>query len=69
MWSAKDYIYLRIALFFLIALYMHIIYPEVELEAIAGRICTFQQTSSPRRVLRIPETERLMLRILLLSLY
>ena len=36
MWSDKASIYLRITLFFLTALYMHLISPSVESDAIAG---------------------------------
>ena len=35
-WSAKSSMYLRITLVFLTALYMHLIYPSVESDAIAG---------------------------------
>ena len=35
-WSEKDSMYLRITLVFLTALYMHLIYPSVESDAIAG---------------------------------
>ena len=34
--SAKAFMYLRINLVFLTALYMHLIYPSVELDAISG---------------------------------
>ena len=40
-WSDKAYIYLRISLFFLAALYMHLVYPSVESEVTAVLICTF----------------------------
>ena len=62
--SAKDSIYLRISLVFLAALYMHIISPSVQSEAISGWICTFQHTYIPRRVWIIPYTNHLMLRVL-----
>ena len=35
-WRAKDFIYLRITLVLLTALYMYIIYPSVDSKAIAG---------------------------------
>ena len=35
-WSARDYMYLQIILVLLTALYMHIIYPSVESEAISS---------------------------------
>ena len=61
-WSSKDYIDLWIALFFLTALYTHIVC--VESEAIYGWICTSQQTATPRRVWIIPEIDRLLLTII-----
>ena len=67
--SAKDPMYLRITLVFLTALYMHLIYPSVELDAIAGLICNFQQTATTSRVWTIPETELLVLIILAWSAY
>ena len=63
-WSDKSSTYLRITLVFLTALYMHLTSPSVESDAIAGRICTFQQTATPSIVCIIPETDRLLLRIL-----
>ena len=62
--SAKAYMYLWIALVFSTALYMHLIYPSAESEAIYGYIGTFQQTSTPIRFQIIPETERLPMIIL-----
>ena len=50
MWSAKDFMYLRRSLVLLTDLYMYLIYPPLVSEAIAGRICTFNQTATPRRV-------------------
>ena len=35
-WNAKASMYLRIIFFFFTALYMHLIYPSLELDAIAG---------------------------------
>ena len=62
-WSSKSSMYLWITLVFLTALYIHIISPSVESDAIASLICTFQQTATPSRVWIIPETDRLLLRI------
>ena len=49
-WSAKASIYLSAALVLLISLYMHLIYPSVDSEAIVGWICTLRQIESPRRM-------------------
>ena len=62
--SSKACSYLSIAFVFLIALYMHLIYPSVESEAISSCIYNFQNTAILRRVWIIPETNRLLLAIL-----
>ena len=49
-WSAKDSMYIWIPLVLLTTLYMHLICPSVESEAIAGWIYNFQQISTPSRV-------------------
>ena len=49
-WSSKASVYIQIKLVLLRDLYMHLIPPLVESEAIAGLICTFHQTSTPIRV-------------------
>ena len=49
-WSAKDSMYIRITLFFLTALYMHIIYPYVQLDSIYGWICVSRKIETPIRV-------------------
>ena len=49
-WSAKAYMYLQIALCFLTYLYIHLIYPSMDSEATAGRICNLHQKEMPRRV-------------------
>ena len=54
LWSAKDFIYIWMALVLLIYLYMHIIYPPMESEATAGSIYTFQRNANPIRVCIIP---------------
>ena len=59
-WSAKASMYLRITVVFLTALYMHLISPSVDSDA----ICTFQHTPTPSRVWIIPKTDRLLLKIL-----
>ena len=64
LWSAKDSMYLWIDLFFLAELYMHIISPSVESEARSSRICTLQQTATPKRVWIMTKTDRLMVSIL-----
>ena len=69
MWSAKASTYHRINLFLLTALYMHLIFSLVESDYIAGWIYTLQHTSTPSRVWIIPETDRLLLRILAWSAY
>ena len=53
-WSAKDSMYLRINLVFFTDLYMHLIYPSVESDAIAGCICNIQQTETLIIVCIIP---------------
>ena len=63
-WSYKASMYLQIDLFFLTALYMHIISPSVESEDVAGWICTLHQTAAPIRLLGITENDYLMLKIL-----
>ena len=62
--SAKESMYPRMTLVLLTALFMHLISPSVGSDSIADRICAFQQTSTPSRVWIIPETDRLLLRIL-----
>ena len=68
-WSATASIYIGINLTFLTALYMHLISASVESDDIAGLICTFQKTETPSRVWIIPETDRLLLIIMLWSAY
>ena len=50
LWSYKASMFLQIALVLLTSLYMHLIYPSVESDYIAGLICTFQKTGTPSRV-------------------
>ena len=62
--STRASTFLRITLFFLTALCMHLIYPPEELETVAVLICTLHQKATPNTVWIIPETGRLMLIIL-----
>ena len=68
-WNAKAPMYLWITLVLLTAFYMHLISLSVDSDAIYGWFFNFQKTSTPSILWIIPETDRLLLRILAWSAY